>query len=251
MIWPVPGYYTVSSGYSDWRSYGLHGGFDIPAPTVPTVAVSTGLVIFVGWAGSAGRSVYIILEGGYRVHYCHLSAFNVVVGQGVTAGDVVGWVGGSGNGVNNYYGSHLHLNLFAATQPTTGPSHWVSWVGMYAVDPELYLGQEDEMTEAQEQELAQLRTDVNGVTAQVSQMLEALSMLDTQMGFAYPKTKSNAEAINSVNNRLKEALETVRQLVKKMDWVYPKAKSNADAINSVNRRLKLLIEKVRLHLRAS
>ena len=143
--WPVPDHYGVSSGYADQRDYGLHGGFDIPAPTVPCVAISAGRIIFANWAGSAGRSVWLDM-GTYRVHYCHLSGFNVTAGQAVAAGDVIGWVGGSGHGADNCYASHLHLNLFAAQRPATGPSHWVAWVGMWAVDPELYLSKEDDMT---------------------------------------------------------------------------------------------------------
>lgn len=150
MLWPVPGYYTVTSGFADTRSYGMHAGFDIGTggANPPTVAVDNGIVIYTGWAGSAGRSVYVELEGGYRAHYCHLSRIDMVVGQAVAAGDVIGLVGGSGYGVDNYYGSHLHFNLFVATQPATGPSHWVTWVGMWAIDPELYLGQEGDMDEA-------------------------------------------------------------------------------------------------------
>lgn len=144
MLWPVPGYHTVTSGYADTRSYGLHGGFDIAAPAVPCVAIGNGIVIYTGWAGSAGRSVYVELEGGYRVHYCHLSRIAVGAGQHPATGDVIGLVGGSGHNRDNYYGSHLHLNLFAAERPS-GPSHYVSWVGMWAVDPELYLKEDDEM----------------------------------------------------------------------------------------------------------
>ena len=161
-IWPVPGYYTITSGYADRRSYGIHGAIDIAAPTVPTVALDYGTVVFVGWAGSAGRSIYIDLDNGYRAHYCHLSDFRgLFVGKWVTPGSEIGYVGGSGHGVDNYYGSHLHLNLVAPTQPATGPSHWVAWVGMWAVDPEIYLLKEDDMATLQEVEAAiqELRAD--------------------------------------------------------------------------------------------
>ena len=142
MLWPVPGYYGVTSRFHDQRSYGLHLAIDIAAPDVPCVAVGNGIVVFADWAGSAGRSVYIELENGYRVHYCHLSSLNVVHDQAVDVGQVIGCVGGSGHGVDNYYGSHLHLNLFMPEMPYAAPGHYVPWVGMWAIDPELYLEQE-------------------------------------------------------------------------------------------------------------
>ncbi len=171
----MPHYYTISSGYHDLRDYGLHGAIDIPAPAVPAVAIGAGVVIFVGWTGSAGRSVYLELEGGYRAHYCHLSEFNVAVGQVVAAGDTIGHVGGSGHGADSYYGSHLHLNLFSATQPATGPSHWVPWVGMWAVNPELYLGREDEdmaMTDEQWKLLQDTHHHVHVLIPQLVMRLE-------------------------------------------------------------------------------
>ena len=96
LLWPVPGHYTISSGFNDTRIYGLHAGIDIPAPAVPTIAIGPGTVIFKGWAGSAGRSIYLQLSNGWRVHYCHLDTFLVTAGQAVNAGDVIGYVGGSG-----------------------------------------------------------------------------------------------------------------------------------------------------------
>lgn len=145
-LWPVPGYLTVSSGYYDQRSYGLHGAIDIDAPKVPTVAVGAGRIIFVGWAGDAGLSVYLDM-GNWRAHYCHLFESAVSAGQVVQAGDVIGTVGKSTRGTHTWpgYPNHLHLNLFTATQPTVSPSHWVGWVGMWCVDPELYLSKEGDM----------------------------------------------------------------------------------------------------------
>ena len=148
MLWPVPGYHEVSSGFADQRSYGPHNGIDIPAPFVPAVAVGDGTISYKGWAGSAGRTVWLDLPG-YRVHYCHLGSFDVAVYQTVKAGDVIGYVGGSGYEQGDYYGSHLHLNLFVKDVRDAAHGHWVPWVGMWAVDPLLYLGvaqpEEDKM----------------------------------------------------------------------------------------------------------
>lgn len=140
-LWPVPGYPNVTSGYDDWRPYGLHGAIDIGAPKVPTVAIGVGSVMWIGWAGDAGLCVYLKM-GGFRAHYCHLDSVNVSVGQAVQIGEVIGIVGASTRGTLDYpgYPNHLHLNLFTSVRPVAGPSHWVGWVGMWCVDPERYLG---------------------------------------------------------------------------------------------------------------
>ncbi|MGC4896328.1 peptidoglycan DD-metalloendopeptidase family protein [Micromonospora sp. DT31] len=72
----------------------------------PVVASAPGTVDVVKNLGdtSYGRYVRINHGGGYTTYYAHLSGFNVSVGQSVQHGQVIGYVGTSGNSS----GAHLH-----------------------------------------------------------------------------------------------------------------------------------------------
>lgn len=53
----------------------------------------------------------------------HLAGFNVYAGQAVNANTVIGWAGGSGNGVDNYWGSHLHQGLYLNASMSSGGTY--------------------------------------------------------------------------------------------------------------------------------
>ena len=105
----------ISSEYG-WRTlYGkpnLHAAIDISTPVGTTVyAVAPGYVAKTIRSNSGGGNQIIIhhlINGRYYTsYYCHLSAFNVSVGQIVTKDTVIGKSGNTGNST----GPHLHLGL--------------------------------------------------------------------------------------------------------------------------------------------
>lgn len=105
----------ISSEYG-WRTlYGkpnLHAAIDISTPIGTTVyAVAPGYVAKTIRSNSGGGNQIIIhhlINGRYYTsYYCHLSAFNVSVGQIVTKDTVIGKSGNTGNST----GPHLHLGL--------------------------------------------------------------------------------------------------------------------------------------------
>lgn len=111
---PVPGY-KVSTAYhkkgSEW-SLGYHTGEDHACPTgTPLAAVSYGHVIGVGWSALGWGASYgnmVIVEkatGDYEYAYCHLSRFNVHLGDAVKPGQVIGWSGETGH----VTGPHCHF----------------------------------------------------------------------------------------------------------------------------------------------
>jgi len=86
-----------------------------------------GTVRWAGWASggwsSLGRTVIIDQGGGYKSLSAHLRGTNVTAGQWVNANSVIGWAGGSGNGVDNYWGNHLHQGLYLNANMSGGGTY--------------------------------------------------------------------------------------------------------------------------------
>ena len=104
-IWPVPNYKYVSR----WMSSG-HTGADICAAYgTPIIACDAGVVVTSGWHYSYGNYVIINHGNGYRTLYAHMAySPSVSVGQSVSQGQVIGYVGSTGNS----YGNHCHLEMY-------------------------------------------------------------------------------------------------------------------------------------------
>jgi murein DD-endopeptidase MepM/ murein hydrolase activator NlpD len=108
-IFPVegPNEYIDSWGFA--RSGGRsHKGTDIMAATgTPVVAVHDGTVTS-KTSGLGGLTVWLEAENGTRYYYAHLDS--VAIGSGaVTAGDVLGTVGSTGNASAS--APHLHFEV--------------------------------------------------------------------------------------------------------------------------------------------
>lgn len=108
-MWPLPGYRSISSGYG-YRTFdnSFHKGIDIPAPQgTPIVASKSGRVIRADWSNSYGWVVVIDHGGQMSTLYAHASSLAVSYGQQVEQGDVVSYVGNTGNS----FGNHLHFEV--------------------------------------------------------------------------------------------------------------------------------------------
>lgn len=122
-LWPVPGYYYVSSEYG-YRWGKLHKGLDVAGSGIkgePITAANSGEVIFVinnckhnygkkkscGCGGGYGRYCIIDHGGGYTTLYAHATDIIVKEGDHVTTGDVLGYVGSTGYST----GWHLHFEI--------------------------------------------------------------------------------------------------------------------------------------------
>ncbi|OJV30694.1 MAG: hypothetical protein BGO24_08250 [Sphingomonas sp. 67-36] len=91
-----------------------HLGLDLAAPTgAPIVATSPGIVSAGGWYGGYGSAVVLDHGGGVQTLYGHMSRRNVVVGQRVRRGDVIGFVGSTGLST----GPHLHYEVRVGSRP--------------------------------------------------------------------------------------------------------------------------------------
>lgn len=89
----------------------LHNGVDLAAVTgTPIFASKSGVVTTacIGWGNGYGNHVVINHGDGFSTLYAHQSALNVYEGQIVSQGDVIGYVGSTGNST----GPHLHFTVF-------------------------------------------------------------------------------------------------------------------------------------------
>lgn len=110
-LWPVAG--RISSpfgGRSDpFSSEGaIHSGVDLEAHSgTPVRATADGIVSFAEWSGQYGKLVIVDHGNGMQTYYAHLSQFEVITGQEIRRGDVVGKSGGTGRAT----GPHLHYEV--------------------------------------------------------------------------------------------------------------------------------------------
>lgn len=101
--------------WGDPRSRGRrHEGLDIFAPRgTPVRSTTEGVVVRVGVVSLGGRTVTVVGPRLTRHYYAHLERFGAVaVGDRVEAGDVVGYVGDSGNARGTP--CHLHYGVYRA-----------------------------------------------------------------------------------------------------------------------------------------
>ena len=109
LSYPFKTNYPVTSPYGDFRGYFNHQGIDIIAPYgTEIIACAGGTVVeakytYYGW----GNYVVIDHGNGMKTRYAHCSSLNVSVGDKVARGEVIGFVGATGDASCN----HLHLEL--------------------------------------------------------------------------------------------------------------------------------------------
>jgi murein DD-endopeptidase MepM/ murein hydrolase activator NlpD len=91
---------------------GWHHGEDIFAPLgAPVLAVADGTLFQVGWNDVGGNRLWLRDSSGNEFYYAHLSAFSplAVEGRPVRAGEVVGFVGTTGDADGTP--PHLHFEI--------------------------------------------------------------------------------------------------------------------------------------------
>ena len=110
LCWPLPGHTYISCNFGDDDAYGNsgHRGTDIPAPEgTPILAAHSGTVIISGWNNSYGNQVLLDNGAGLSTRYAHMTQTAVTAGEAVTAGQVIGYVGNTGDST----GFHLHFEV--------------------------------------------------------------------------------------------------------------------------------------------
>lgn len=104
---PLKSYSYVSSEYgSRWGT--THTGIDLAAPAGTHIySWRSGTVTFAGWSGGYGNFIIVDHGDGFVTRYAHCSKIAVTKGQTVSQGQVIGYVGTTGNSTGN----HLHFEI--------------------------------------------------------------------------------------------------------------------------------------------
>src|SRR3954467_2199424 len=139
LLFPVAGAVTYQDDFGQARAGGTHEGNDlIAAKKTPVVAVESGTVKFWTTSASAGCMLYLYGESGTMYEYIHLNndvtmandnrgkcvagtayAKGLKDGAKVTAGQMIGYVGDSGDA--NGIASHLHFEVHPAGGAAVSP----------------------------------------------------------------------------------------------------------------------------------
>jgi murein DD-endopeptidase MepM/ murein hydrolase activator NlpD len=103
LIWPVNG--PISSPFG-MRWGRMHEGVDIAVGYgTPIHAAQSGIVTYAGWENGYGNFILIQHAGNLATAYGHQSRLNATVGEVVTQGQIIGFVGCTGH----CFGPHLHF----------------------------------------------------------------------------------------------------------------------------------------------
>jgi murein DD-endopeptidase MepM/ murein hydrolase activator NlpD len=126
-VFPIAGPHSFSDTFGAPRMFGtayahLHQGTDIFAASgTPLVAVERGVLIKIGSDVLGGTKLWLVGASGTRYYYAHMSAFadGVVEGKAVAAGELIGFVGSSGNAAGG--SAHLHFQVHPNGGPPVNP----------------------------------------------------------------------------------------------------------------------------------
>lgn len=126
-IFPVGGPHSFRDDFGEPRMFGtayahLHQGTDVFAASgTPLLACERGVLVRIGTDLLGGTKLWLVGASNTRYYYAHLSAFapGVAEGKAVQAGDVVGYVGNTGNAATTP--SHLHFEVHPDGGPAVNP----------------------------------------------------------------------------------------------------------------------------------
>ena len=131
-VFPIYGPATTTDSFGAPRTTTWHHGVDIFAPLgAPVLAVADGTLFNVGWNDVGGNRLWVRDGAGNEFYYAHLSAYSPLAREGaaVRAGDVIGFVGTTGDAVGTP--PHLHFEIHPRELL------WMGYDG--AIDPYPYL----------------------------------------------------------------------------------------------------------------
>jgi murein DD-endopeptidase MepM/ murein hydrolase activator NlpD len=124
--------YAQTPGGHDYMYYDGHDGYDYALTYEPVAAAAPGVVMLANWLDPncheclSGQTIEINHGNGLLTFYGHLSQINVVKGQYVARGQVIGISGMTGTAT----GPHLHFGVYNIHRSQT-PIDPYGWSGSY------------------------------------------------------------------------------------------------------------------------
>jgi len=92
----------------------FHSGIDLSSsPGNPVKATADGIVSFSGWSGGSGNLIVLEHGHGFSTFYAHNRSIPVKVAKKVKRGDIIGYVGSTGNST----GPHVHYEIWKDGKP--------------------------------------------------------------------------------------------------------------------------------------
>jgi len=123
-IWPTPKHYISGTPF---RPDINHPAIDIGGSLGDAVvAIDAGVVVYAGW-NDWGYGNLVVIDhgetptGSWQSLYAHLNSVNVVCGQNVGQGELIGLLGSTGNST----GPHLHLELMNSVYGKVDPLNFL------------------------------------------------------------------------------------------------------------------------------
>lgn len=124
---PVPIAYwnqiSFQSDYGAYRTSGNHDGCDIlhdsdVSGVIPIVSATDGVITNVGWLYLGGYRIGITSDNNVYYYYAHLDSYakGLSVGKKVKSGELIGFMGSTGEGEEGTEGKfpvHLHFAIYA------------------------------------------------------------------------------------------------------------------------------------------
>ncbi|MCQ2342635.1 MAG: M23 family metallopeptidase [Paludibacteraceae bacterium] len=108
--------FTYARKHPIFKTVRPHTGVDYAAPMgTPVVSIGDGVVVEKGYKGGGGNTVKIKHNSTYTTAYLHLSKYgkDIAVGKHVMQGQVIGYVGSTGNST----GPHLDFRIWKNGSP--------------------------------------------------------------------------------------------------------------------------------------
>ncbi len=122
-------HYRLTGRFGDvsglWRK--KHTGLDFAAPSgTPIHAIAAGAITAASYDNAYGNKTVLRLDDGTDVWFCHQTRFAVTVGQRVEAGELIGFVGRTGNAT----GDHVHIEIHPGGGDPVDPNLWLTERGL-------------------------------------------------------------------------------------------------------------------------
>jgi len=114
LSWPVNG--PITGVFGEARPGHMHAGIDIAAPGgTPIRAAGSGKVVLLGFTGGYGNFTCVQHTASMSTCYAHQSRYGTSMGATVSQGQVIGYVGSTGNST----GDHLHFEVRVNGSPVS------------------------------------------------------------------------------------------------------------------------------------